>query len=193
MPIVQIFNKELAPSQIQALRFGLWIGMASIVMLFGAFTSAYLVRKPVGNWYEFKLPIQFFYSTLIIILSSVFLEISHFKFKKSNISSYRSFLLLSLLGGFGFLFCQILAFKEMMQLGLYIDLNVSVSFLYVLAGIHGLHVFGGIVALIITILLAYTTEFQITEFKLLKFDLLRYYWHFVGALWIYLLLFLILQ
>ena len=64
MPIVQMIEKELPPNRAQALRFGLWIAMASICMLFGAFTSAYLVRKPVGNWYEFKLPVLFFYSIL---------------------------------------------------------------------------------------------------------------------------------
>ena len=75
MPIVQMIEKELPPNRAQALRFGLWIAMASICMLFGAFTSAYLVRKPVGNWYEFKLPVLFFYSTISMVISSLFITL----------------------------------------------------------------------------------------------------------------------
>ncbi|MEP7195359.1 MAG: cytochrome c oxidase subunit 3 [Saprospiraceae bacterium] len=193
MPVVQIFNKELAPSRAQALKFGLWIGMASILMLFGGITSAYLVRKPVGNWYEFKLPMQFFYSTVIIVLTSVFLEISFKKLKEGKEVAFSRNLLLSLLLGIGFLASQVFAFKTMMHSGLFIDLNVSVSFLYVIAGLHGIHVFGGVVALILSLMVAFTGTTQLNSMRILKFDLLRQYWHFIGVLWIYLLVFLILQ
>ena len=193
MPIVQMQNKELPPNRIQALRFAMWIAMVSIVMLFGAFTSAYLVRKPVGNWYEFKLPIQFLYSTIIIVLSSLSLELSYKNFKNNASSQYMIYLTISFLLGIAFLISQAMAFQYMMGIGLFIDLNVSVSFLYVIAGMHGLHVLGGIIAIVISMLVAFTTTLQVTEFKILKFDLLRQYWHFIGVLWIYLLVFLILQ
>ena len=193
MPIVQMQNKELPPNRIQALRFAMWIAMVSIVMLFGAFTSAYLVRKPVGNWYEFKLPIQFLYSTIIIVLSSLSLELSYKNFKNNVSSQYMIYLTISFLLGIAFLISQAMAFQYMMGIGLFIDLNVSVSFLYVIAGMHGLHVLGGIIAIVISMLVAFTTTLQVTEFKILKFDLLRQYWHFIGVLWIYLLVFLILQ
>ena len=193
MPIVQMQNKELPPNRIQALRFAMWIAMVSIVMLFGAFTSAYLVRKPVGNWYEFKLPIQFLYSTIIIVLSSLSLELSYKNFKNNVSSQYKIYLTISFLLGIAFLISQAMAFQYMMGIGLFIDLNVSVSFLYVIAGMHGLHVLGGIIAIVISMLVAFTTTLQVTEFKILKFDLLRQYWHFIGVLWIYLLVFLILQ
>ncbi|HMW39846.1 MAG: cytochrome oxidase subunit III [Saprospiraceae bacterium] len=193
MPVVQIFDKELAPSKIQALKFGLWIGMASIVMLFGAFTSAYLVRKPVGNWYEFKLPIQFFYSTLIIIGSSVLLEKAFKSFRSHDLKNYQLFMFISFFAGIAFLATQVIAFKAMISQGLFIDLNVSVSFLYVLAGMHALHVIGGIIVMIISLTTALAVRPLINEMNILKLDLLRQYWHFVGALWIYLLIFLILQ
>ncbi len=186
-------NKDLAPSKLQALKFGLWIGMASIVMLFGAITSAYLVRKPVGNWYEFKIPVQYFYSTILIVISSVFLERSFKSFKGSKPNACKNNLLLSFSLGIGFLISQVIAFKQMVVSGLTIDLNVSVSFLYVIAGLHALHVIGGIIALIITLLILYSSSWEVTEYKILKFDLLRQYWHFIGVLWIYLLIFLILQ
>ncbi|MCC6816608.1 MAG: cytochrome oxidase subunit III [Saprospiraceae bacterium] len=193
MPFVQIFNKELAPNKAQALRFALWIGMATIVMFFAAITSAYLVRKPAGNWYEFKLPIQFFYSTIIIFSSSLFLELCYRSLKGKNESKYKLYLLLAFLTGIGFVISQIFAFKNMVNQGLFIDLNVSVSFIFVIAGMHILHILGGLIAYLISITIAFTTLFKIDELRILKFDLLRQYWHFIGILWIYLLVFLILQ
>lgn len=193
MPIVQMFNKELAPNRIQALKFGLWIGMATIVMLFGALTSAYLVRKPVGNWYEFKLPVQFFYSTIIIILSSLSLEYCFRQLKSRHEIRYKQFLILSFVLGIGFIVSQIIAVKKMLAMGLFIDLNVSISFLYVIAGVHAFHLMGGLIVFIISLMIAFATEFKVDEMKILKFDLLRQYWHFLGVLWIYLLVFLILQ
>ncbi len=193
MPVVQIFNKELAPSRIQALKFGLWIGMASIVMLFGAMTSAYLVRKPAGNWYEFKLPVEFFYSTIIIVLSSLLLEICFRKLRNRQEKAYKQFLFFSFIAGISFIICQGIAFSSMIKQGLFIDLNVSISFIYVIAGMHALHLFGGLIAFIISIMIAFATDFEVSEMRILKFDLLRQYWHFIGILWIYLLVFLILQ
>jgi cytochrome c oxidase subunit 3 len=88
---------------------------------------------------------------------------------------------------------QVMAWKAMVSTGLFIDLNVSVSFLYVISGFHALHVLGGIVVLMISTINAYFLEFNPSPWKLLKLDLTRQYWHFVGILWIYLLVFLILQ
>ena len=193
MPIVQMIEKELPPNRAQALRFGLWIAMASICMLFGAFTSAYLVRKPVGNWYEFKLPVLFFYSTISMVISSLFLEKAFRSYKKNVISGFKRNLSLGFILGVVFIVLQIMAWKAMVGQGLFIDLNVSVSFLYVISGIHALHVIGGLVAFLISVLVHNTRTFSPDPMKILKLDLLRQYWHFVGILWVYLLVFLILQ
>ncbi|MBK7881255.1 MAG: cytochrome oxidase subunit III [Saprospiraceae bacterium] len=193
MPIIQMIEKELPPNRAQALRFGLWIAMASICMLFGAFTSAYLVRKPVGNWYEFKLPVLFFYSTIAIVFSSIFLEMAYRSYKKNVVTGFQRNLSIGFLLGISFIVLQVLAWKAMVGQGLFIDLNVSVSFLYVISGIHALHVIGGLAAFLISVLIHFTRPFAPDSMKILKLDLLRQYWHFVGILWIYLLVFLILQ
>jgi len=193
MPIVQIFHKDLPPDKIQAYKFALWIGMASIIMFFAAITSAYLVRKPVGNWYEFKLPIQFFYSTILIVLSSVFIEDAYRSIKAKREARYKRTIFLATAFGVSFIIMQIISWKAMVATGLFIDLNVSVSFLYVISGFHALHVIGGLVALLISLLNAFLYEFKPDPLRILKSDLVRQYWHFVGILWIYLLVFLILQ
>ena len=107
MAFVQMVDKNLPPSRYQAVKFGMWIAMVSITMMFGAFTSAYLVRKPVGNWYEFKLPVEFFYSTLILIASSFLMEWAYRSYKQQEEKSYKVGIFLTLLLGIGFIIAQV--------------------------------------------------------------------------------------
>ncbi|MBK8296240.1 MAG: cytochrome c oxidase subunit 3 [Saprospiraceae bacterium] len=188
-----MIDKNLAPSRYQALKFGLWIGMASITMMFAALTSAYLVRRPAGNWYEFKLPIQFFVSTLIIIASSITMEWAYKNLKNQNQKNYNYGIVLTFGLGILFLVSQILSWKALVASGITIDLSVSGSFLYALSGIHAVHVIGGIAAIMVCVANAFLNSFTVSSMRLLKVDLVRQYWHFVDILWIYLLLFLILQ
>jgi cytochrome c oxidase subunit 3 len=193
MAFVQMVDKNLPPSRYQAVKFGMWIAMVSITMMFGAFTSAYLVRKPVGNWYEFKLPSQFFVSTLILIASSFFMEWAFRSFKQAKEKNYKMGLGLTLLFGIGFIIAQVISWSALFDQGITIDLNVSGSFLYVLSGFHALHVIGGIGALLVSNFVAFGDKFEVTNLRLLRLDLVRQYWHFVDILWIYLLVFLMLQ
>lgn len=193
MPIIQMIDKNLAPSRYQALKFGLWIGMASITMMFAALTSAYLVRRPAGNWYEFKLPVQFFISTLIIIASSITMEWAYKSLKNQNQRNYNYGIILTFVLGILFLISQILSWKALVASGITINLSVSGSFLYALSGIHAAHVIGGIAAIMVCVANAFLSSFTVNSMRLLKIDLVRQYWHFVDILWIYLLLFLILQ
>jgi cytochrome c oxidase subunit 3 len=62
-------------------KFALWAAMASITMMFGAFTSAYIVKQAAGNWLEFSMPVAFYISTLIILISSITLHTSFKAFK----------------------------------------------------------------------------------------------------------------
>ena len=155
MAFVQMVDKNLPPSRYQAVKFGMWIAMVSITMMFGAFTSAYLVRKPVGNWYEFKLPVEFFYSTLILISSSFLMEWAYRSYKQQEEKSYKVGIFLTLLLGIGFIIAQVIAWKALVAQGITIDLNVSGSFLYVLSGFHALHVLGGIGALFVSNFVAF--------------------------------------
>ncbi len=193
MPFIQMIDKNLEPSRQHAVRFGLWIAMGSIIMLFAALTSAYLVRKAAGNWYEFKLPVQFFTSTVLIVASSIVLEKAYQIFKSGRTDLISIWLGVSLVLGIGFLVVQIMAWKALFAQGVSLDLNVSSSFLYALSGLHALHVIGGIAALFLSVMASFSDRFKPTKSRIFKLDLVRQYWHFVDILWIYLLLFLILQ
>ena len=180
-------------SKIHPQKFALWAGCASIVMLFAALTSAYIVRKGAGNWLEFKLPVQFFYNTLVIIISSITLQASYYFFKKGNAQLYRGLLVVSFLLGLVFLGMQYSGWLAMESIGVELAGNPSGSFVYVISGLHAAHLLGGIAAMIVALVHAFILKFKVTNQRKLRFELTLTYWHFMGILWIYLLLFFILQ
>ena len=171
-------------------KFTLWVGIASILMMFAGFTSAYIVKRNQANWFSFELPVSFWYSTVAILLSSLTLRLSVQKFKKREMSSYRSFIVMTFLLGLLFVFLQFIGFYTLTKNGLPLQKNVSVSFLYILVGVHGLHVIGGIIALFVMFIKAFSNK--VRSYDSIPIEVVSTYWHFVDFLWIYLLIFLIL-
>ena len=185
-------NKSYLHSRINPLKFGLWIGMGSILMMFAAFTSAYMVRRAGGNWLEFSVPSIFYYSTLVLLLSSLALHFSYHNYKNGSINVYKSALLTAFVLGCGFLVLQYLGWVELFSIGIDLKGNPSGAFLYVITGIHALHILGGLAALTVSIINAFTLK-KFTERRKINFELTLQYWHFVDILWVYLLLFLLLS
>ncbi len=181
---------EHTTNKIHPLKFALWIGMASITMMFGAFTSAYVVRQSAGNWLEFELPHIFFLSTIVLLVSSLILHSSYKSFLSGKESKYKLLLLTSFVFGLAFLVLQYQGWMALFSIGIDLKGNPSGSFLYVLTGIHALHVLGGLAALVVGILTAYTRKYKVTERRKINFELTLQYWHFVDILWVYLLIFL---
>jgi cytochrome c oxidase subunit 3 len=179
-------------SKIHPNKLALWIGCGSIMMMFAAFTSAYIVRKAAGNWIEFPLPTVFYGSTVVIITSSVMLHLSYRAFKRGNALLYRGFLLATLLLGITFLILQYqgwVALDAILPLGN----NPSGDFLYTLSGVHAAHILGGITILIIALLHACLLPYKVIPARQLRFELTLTYWHFVDLLWVYLFVFLLIQ
>lgn len=179
-------------SRIHPQKFALWIAMASISMMFIAFVSAYIVRQAQGNWLEFSIPTIFYVSTGIIVLSSVLLHISYSAFKKGNEWVYKSMLILSFLLGIGFLVCQFQGWNAMYGMEVYMNGNPSGSFFYLISMVHAAHIVGGIGAMLVALLHAFTLAFKPTEKRRVRFQLVLHYWHFVDFLWIYLFIFLLM-
>jgi cytochrome c oxidase subunit 3 len=75
-------------------------------------------------------------------------------------------------------------------MGMTLQANVAFSFLYVIVGLHGVHVLGGVIALIVMSLKAFSKKTR--NYSIVPVDLICTYWHFVDLLWIYLLIFLIM-
>lgn len=166
----------------------LWLGMVSMFMGFGAFTSAYIVRQADGNWLDFKLPSFFTVSSVIIVLSSITMHWAYLSAKRNNLGYLKTALGVTIVLGIGFLGAQLFAYNQMMNIGLYLVGNASSSFVYVISLMHGLHIIAGILVLFFTFVSA--LRYKIHSKSLLGIKLATTFWHFLGAVWIYLFIFL---
>jgi len=188
-----ISSPEYNRSKIHPQKFALWVGIGSIIMMFAAFTSAYVVRRSGGNWLEFRLPDIFFVNTAVIVLSSVTLHFSYTAFKKGNEKWYKGLLVTTFVLGILFVILQYAGWQAMNDIGATFTVNPSSSFIYVISGLHAAHVLGGIATLVVALVHAYVLPFKPTIRRRQRFELVCHYWHFVDVLWVYLIFFFMVQ
>lgn len=174
---------------IHPLKFVMYAGCASIIMIFAGLSSAYLVKRNQSNWITYDVPHIFFYSTAVIVLSSVTLFFCRKAFMERQMRHYKMWLFFTLILGLGFILLQYIGFNQLWASGITITRNVSFSFLYVIVGVHAVHVLGGAIALLVMYLKSYSRKRK--NYDPIYIDLMSTYWHFVDFLWVYLLIFLI--
>ncbi|QHL87096.1 cytochrome oxidase subunit III [Nibribacter ruber] len=180
--------------RVNPLKFMLVLLIVSIIMMFAAFTSAYIVRREEGNWLEFNLPAILLVNTVVIVLSSIFMQWAYVSAKRDNMTSLKLALLLTIVAGSAFLVGQWEGWGQLVQDKVFFGgstANPSGSFLYVLTGVHAFHLITGLVFLIIVVISA--LKYKVHSKNLTRIELCTIYWHFLGALWIYLYVFLILN
>ncbi len=170
-------------------KFTLWVAIASISMMFAGLTSAYIVKESQANFLKFGLPLAFWYSTAVMIASSITIWLAQKKFKNREMAAYRRLVTVTFFLGLVFIGLQVLGFAELYKNGLTLTTNVSVSFLYVIVFLHALHVAGGVVALMVMFVKAFRTKTK--SYNAVPIEVMGTYWHFVDFLWIYLLIFLL--
>lgn len=168
-------------------RFGVWVAIASIVMLFTALASAYIVRSASANdWVALAMPKMLWLSTAAILVSSVTIEISRRSLKKQNDARYGLWLTITAVLGIVFVSSQFLAWRQLARQGVYMASNPHSSFFYLFTGAHAVHVLGGLCAL--AYLLIRTRRKAATVEGELKragaVDAASVYWHFLDGLWI---------
>lgn len=171
-------------------KFALWIAMGSITMMFAAFTSAYIVKRSQSNWLLFKLPILFWYSTGAILLSSATIQIALHAFRNRAMLLYKILITITTLLGLSFVALQCVGFATLHQQGVILlgnNSNASASFLTIIAGMHILHLLGGLIALVIIFCRAYSR--RVRSYSSIPFEITSTYWHFVDFLWVYLFIF----
>lgn len=169
-------------------KYLLWVGIASIVMLFAGFSSAFIVKSHQANWLSFRVPGIFYYSTAVILASSLTIMLSRKAFLNRDNKGYRTWLGVTGLLGILFIALQYLGFANLWHQGVTLTRNVSFSFLYVIVGIHALHLLGGVVS--VAILFFKSLRKKRRVYVSLDIDLMNTYWHFMDLLWIYLIVFL---
>ncbi|MBT8234178.1 MAG: cytochrome oxidase subunit III [Saprospiraceae bacterium] len=185
------YNPQTYRNKIHPHKFALYVSFASIIMMFGALTSAYIVKSAAGNWLEYTMPSYFYYSTAALILSSICIHTSYVSFKNEKEIPYKLLLIASFILGIAFVTLQYYGWQSLFSIGVDLKGNVSGSFLYLITGLHAAHILGGLACITVAILHAFSLPFIVTEKRKLRFQLVIHYWHFVDILWIYLLIFLL--
>jgi cytochrome c oxidase subunit 3 len=171
-------------------KFAMWLFIGSVVMLFASLTSAFIVRQAEGNWMYFELPGILTISTIVILLSSATMQWAYWSAKKDNLQNVRVLVAITTLLGVAFLVLQFQGWKDLVANQVYLVGNPSGSFLYVITGLHGLHIISAIVFLLLVLVSAF--RFRVHSKNLLQIEMCTTYWHFLGGLWLYLFVFLLL-
>lgn len=192
MSTIHMTRQENNNNRVEPRKFSLWLLIIGMTMLFAAFTSAYIVRQAEGNWYNFELSPMFLYSTIVVLFSSVTMMLSYRAAKNDELGQLKTGLILTILLGLAFSYLQWAGWQDMIANNLFFTnpddgTKVSASFLYVISGVHLLHLLGGIIFLIVVLIKAF--GHQIHKKNLLSINMCNTYWHFVGILWVYLYLF----
>lgn len=174
-------------------RIGVWVAIGSILMLFVALTSAYIVRSASSNdWQPIAMPRVLWLSTALILLSSITMEVSRRSLKQQRDKDYGRWLIMTVALGLAFLATQLFAWRQLVRQGVYLASNPYNSFFYLFTAAHGLHLLGGILALGY-LLLRTTRKRSTVEGELRRAgtaDAATIYWHFMDGLWVGLFLLL---
>jgi cytochrome c oxidase subunit III len=197
-------------ARLRRARLGLVVGLTGIAMIFISFTSAYVIRQGLPtldprtntllhDWFPVPLPRLLLINTGVLLISSVTMELARRQTARKaalvqcvsvagasvNAKEEISWLALTVVLGLSFLIGQWMAWRELAASGFYLASSPSSSFVYLLTGMHGVHLFGGVVALLtagVTSLLRRSADSQ-----LIAVDVTGWYWHFMALLWVYIL------
>jgi cytochrome c oxidase subunit III len=167
---------------------GVAVGIVSILMFFMALASAFLLRKGSStNWVAVRIPPLLWLNTLILLASSCAVELARKQLAIQNLSKFKRYWNLSTILGVLFLTGQLVVWRQLETQGIYLASNPASSFFYIFTGAHALHLLGGVVAL----LYVATRNFDKAKVsRSVAAEVTSYYWHFLDALWIFLLLLL---
>jgi cytochrome c oxidase subunit 3 len=179
------------PISMHPKKFALWLFMVTVLMVFAALTSAYIVRQAEGNWLEYELPEIFWVTSGIVLLSSVSMQVAYFAAKRDNFIGLRIAMVFTVLLGFAFLVGQWYSWVALVDREVFFVGNPAGSFLYVFTGLHALHLISGVIFLIIVLIS--TFRYKVHSQALNTLEMATTYWHFLGGLWLYLFLFLLLN
>jgi cytochrome c oxidase subunit 3 len=167
-----------------------WLLLTGVGMLFAGFSSAFVVLRGVPSWESIHLPSLVWSNTLVLIASSVAIEFARRAVKQNMGGALRRWLGITVGLGIIFVAGQIQVWRLMNAAGLYLASSVHSSFFYVLSSIHAVHILGGLIALTLVSYKAWSNKLSSTSFEPLR--LCATYWHFMGGVWVFLLLLLVL-
>jgi cytochrome c oxidase subunit 3 len=178
-------NKKIHPH-----KFILWVGIGSIIMMFAGLTSAYIVKREQPGWTSYTTPVAFYYSTTVMLISSLTIFLAGKSFRERRMIRYKKMVLATAILGLAFMLLQWLGFRHLWVTGTTLRGSGAGQFLFIIAGLHALHVFGGVIALLTLYLRSRNA--RIRSYNAVPVDVVSTYWHFVDLLWIYLFIFFLM-
>jgi cytochrome c oxidase subunit 3 len=174
-------------------KFVVWLFVVASTIMFGGFTSYYIVfAASKGKGHGLVLPDVFIYSTAVLIASSICLFMASKALKKANIGGQKLFLWSTLALGIVFAYLQVDAWGTLFRTGAaFVNNNAAISMIYVVSGLHLLHIFAGLCFVSASLSGAYAgLSLEKSKFRM---DVAAIFWHFIDILWIYLYVFLLLN
>tara|TARA_R100001369_G_scaffold954_1_gene2980 strand:+ start:2725 stop:3306 length:582 start_codon:yes stop_codon:yes gene_type:complete len=176
----------------RAKKMMLWFGIASMVMMFAGITSAYVVSKNRPDWIsDFQLPPTLYWSTLVIVVSSITFILAKRSIYNGNRSAGTLLLLATLGLGITFVALQFESFSAIINAGYYFtgsESTITTSFIYVVVLLHLAHLTAGLIVLLVVIYNHFKQRYQ--KGQMLGIELGATFWHFLDILWVYLFVFL---
>jgi cytochrome c oxidase subunit 3 len=164
--------------------FGLWAFLGTVSMLFIGFTSAYLIRRASADWRPLAPPWILWWNTAALLGSSVTLEAARKRLREWDLRGLFPWVAATGFLGFLFLAGQVAAWRKLAAQGVFLASNPHNSFFYVLTGLHGLHLLGGLAWFAVVLVQVRRLALTPGEDGLRLFAT---YWHFLAGLWVYLL------
>ncbi|ALM48774.1 cytochrome oxidase subunit III [Flavobacterium psychrophilum] len=183
--------KDHADRNARSKKMLLWFAMISMFMMFAGLTSAYVVSTSRPDWLkDFVLPDAFIISTVIIVVSSLTFHMAKVTMKKGDRNGTTMWLFATLGLGIAFVAAQIYGFGKVIESGYYFtgpESTVTTSFLYIVTVVHLVHLFAGLIVLLVVIYNHFKQKYSSSQ--TLGIELGAMFWHFLDILWVYLFLF----
>ena len=184
---VAMNSAEQQRKKIHPHKFTLWVAIGSIIMMFAGFTSAYIVKRDQPGWIGFSMPVVFWYSTAVILVSSLTMQMSLRSFKDREMGKYRNLVAATTVLGALFIVLQVIGYNQLNRTGVKIEGSGAGVFFIIIFGLHALHVLGGVIALLTLFFRAFSG--RIRNYNAVPVEVTATYWHFVDLLWVYLFIF----
>lgn len=189
-------NTPTETRKFHPVKFVVWLMMIGSGMLFMAFSSALIVSKADGvknqAWLEYDIPMWFTWSTIVVVISSIFMHWAYANVKKDNNKLATILTFITMILGVVFITSQVMGYKELVAQGIYFSneeaKDIAGSFFYVITGAHLVHILLGLAILLYTLIQLIRNK--ISGSKPIMMYVATFYWHFLGFLWIYLFLLL---
>lgn len=181
-------REEEKVARIKVRRNLMWLGIISIFMMFAGLTSAYVVAMGKPGFVILDIPPMFWVSAGVIATSSLSMIFAYRSAKKNQNSGVTTGILITLILGIAFTITQFLGWKELISQEIFFTDHASGQYLYMLSGLHLLHLGAGLISLLVCLFRSFRGLYNAAQ--LIGLEVAGMYWHFLGILWIYLLLFL---